>query len=115
MSNIQELWIVNFVLFNKVRRFLGIETDISILPYTEKQLTVSEKIAKQAQIMNCSKYLSGPHGHRYIDEKVFQERNIKIIYQDTTKLYQQYPQSIISILSLYGYEKTIKLLHSEEI
>ncbi len=110
VEHLKSLWLINFVLINKVYDYLQLNTKLSILPYTNDAADVTTKIIDQTDSLKCKKYLSGPHGMNYLDENKFNSSNIELHYQDTSYLYENYPQSIISLLSQYGINFVLDLL-----
>ena len=113
VENMRNLWIINFVLIQKIYNYLQFNTKLAILPYTNENADVSTKILKQTKMLGCRKYLSGPHGKNYLDTKIFNSNKVEVIFQDTFFLYENYPQSIVSLLSQYGVDFVIKLLKQE--
>ena len=110
VQNMTELWLINFILIQKIYDYLHFNSKLTILPYLDDNDDVSTKIAKQTKMLECDTYLSGPHGIHYLDEGVFNEMDVKVVYQDTSVLYEQYPESIVSLLSQYGVGFVLKLL-----
>ena len=110
VENITELWIINFILIQKIYDYLHISSKLAILPYTNDNDEVSSKISEQTKMLKCSTYLSGPHGKSYLDENIFKKDGINVVYQDTSILYEKYPQSIVSLLSQYGVSFVLELL-----
>ena len=71
----------------------------------------SEKLLKICQKLNADTYLSGELGKNYLNEKIFQESNIKIIYEKYehpkySQLYEPFLEnmSIIDLLFNEGSE-----------
>ena len=112
VEKLENLWLINFVLVEKVYNFLQLETKLAVLPNLDDNDDASTKIVKQAEMLKCDTYLSGPHGVNYLNMSAFDEKNIKVEFQDTKLLYEAYPQSIISLLSEYGIVKVLELLKS---
>lgn len=110
VENLKSLWLINFVLIDKIYNYLQLNTKLAILPYTDDTETITSKIIEQTLSLKCNCYLSGPHGINYLDESMFNSSNIKLIYQDTGFLYENYPQSIVSLISMYGINFVIELL-----
>ena len=73
------------------------------------------KIVKQTLSMNCDVYLSGPHGRNYLNMDIFNEKGVQVLFQDTQKLYDLYPQSILSMISEFGIVKVLGILRNKEI
>lgn len=115
VENLKSLWLINFVLIQKIYNYLQLSTKVSVLPYFDDDTTASQKIASQAEAMRCQTYLSGPHGTNYLDLSVFEDKNINVKFQDTTYLYNKYPQSIVSLLSQYGVSFVLELLRNTEV
>lgn len=112
VNSMNKLWLINFTLINIIKEYLNIETKLVIMPKLFNNPT--QDIIKSVKSCNCNTYLSGPHGLNYLIEDSFKKNNISIEYQKTINLYNKYPQSIVSLLSQYGYNKVIELLKSED-
>jgi len=110
VEKLKKLWLINFVLINKVYEYLQLNTALAIMPYMNNNDSISGKIAAQTQALGCQMYLSGPHGVDYLDIAEFNKKGIKVVFQDTAELYKKYPESIISLLSEYGVNYVIELL-----
>lgn len=115
VENLTELWLINFVLIQKIYNYLHLNSKLTILPYLDDNEDVSTKIARQTKMLECNTYLSGPHGRNYLAENIFEEKQINVIYQDTNILYQKYPESIVSLLSQYGVATVLNILKSHDI
>ena len=86
VENISELWLINFILINKVYNYLHLNSKLAVLPYTNDNDDASTKIVKQAKMLECDTYLSGPHGKYYLNKESFNNENIDVIFQDTNYL-----------------------------
>jgi len=102
------LWEVNQILFNRMLLFLWIDTRCINALKQEKQ--PSNDILKNVLSYGCSTYLSGPHWKNYLDEIMFEQNNVKILYLDTSEDFKKYPYSIVSLLSMYGVPFVLSLL-----
>ena len=88
--------------------FLWIDTRCINALKQEKQ--PSNDILKNVLSYGCSTYLSGPHWKNYLDEIMFEQNNVKILYLDTSEDFKKYPYSIVSLLSMYGVPFVLSLL-----
>lgn len=110
VENLKELWLINFVLIQRIYDYLHLNSKLTILPYINDNDDVSTKIAKQTKMLECDTYLSGPHGVNYLSENIFKDSELNVVYQDTSILYEKYPESIVSLLSQYGVRFVLELL-----
>lgn len=111
VNHLDKLWIINLILTEKIYNLIQLKTKIAILPNFNEGDDATVKIVKQAEALNCDKYLSGPHGIQYLDLDKFKEKSIKVDFQDTTFLYENYRQSIVSIISIYGLDYVLNLVN----
>lgn len=115
VENLEDLWLINLILMEKIYNLLQINTQLVILPNFNEKDNASEKIVKQVESMRCDTYLSGPHGRGYLDIDLFERKGIQVQFQDTEQLYNLYPQSILSLISELGIVKVLEILQSKEI
>ena len=93
---------LNFHTLKKVLEWLGIKTEIifdSELDVTGKS---SEHLLNICKKLGATKYLSGPGGSEYLNEKIFEQNKIKVEYQkyDPIVYPQKYAKSFVSNLSI---------------
>ena len=93
---------LNFHTLKKVLEWLGIKTEIifdSELDVTGKS---SEHLLNICKKLGATKYLSGPSGSEYLNEKIFEQNKIKVEYQkyDPIVYPQKYAKSFVSNLSI---------------
>ena len=93
---------LNFYTLKKVLEWLNIKTKIifdSELDVTGKS---SEHLLNICKKLGATKYLSGPGGSDYLNEKIFEQNKIKVEYQkyDPIVYPQKYAKSFIPNLSI---------------
>ena len=93
---------LNFYTLKKVLEWLNIKTEIifdSELDVTGKS---SEHLLNICKKLGATKYLSGPGGSDYLNEKIFEQNKIKVEYQkyDPIIYPQKYAKSFVSNLSI---------------
>ena len=93
---------LNFYTLKKVLEWLNIKTKIifdSELDVTGKS---SEHLLNICKKLGATKYLSGPGGRDYLNEKIFEQNKIKVEYQkyDPVTYPQKYAKSFIPNLSI---------------
>lgn len=115
VENLEKLWLINLILMEKIYNLLQISSKIIILPNFDSNDDATMKIVKQTLSMNCDVYLSGPHGRNYLNMDIFNEKGVQVLFQDTQKLYDLYPQSILSMISEFGIVKVLGILRNKEI
>ena len=115
VENLENLWLINLVLMEKIYNLLQIETQLVILPSFDKINDSTCKIIKQVQSMKCDTYLSGTDGKEYLKLELFEKEGIGVKFQDTELLYNSYPQSILSLISEFGIAKVLEILRSDKI
>ena len=103
---------LNVKILKTVFKWLDIKTKILF----ESELTISgessEKLLNICKEVKATKYVSGPGGKNYLDEKIFQKNHIDIEYQKYTPIsYSQLNSksfipnlSILDLLFNMGYE-----------
>jgi hypothetical protein len=79
---------VNRSFIEGVCEILGIETALSWSTDYDVEGERSERLAAFCQAAGASRYLSGPRARSYLDESVFSERGIEVVYAD----YEGYPE-----------------------
>ncbi len=96
--------------------------DIKIQIIKESELNVSgdasERLVNVCELMNADTYVSGIGGKNYLKEELFEEKNIKLQYQDYLPL--KYKQnlsdefisnlSIIDLLANNGNDESLKII-----
>ena len=93
---------LNFYTLKKVLEWLNIKTKIifdSELDVTGKS---SEHLLNICKKLGATKYLSGPGGRDYLNEKIFEQSKIKVEYQkyDPIIYPQKYAKSFVPNLSI---------------
>ena len=93
---------LNFHTLKKVLEWLDIKTEIifdSELDVTGKS---SEHLLNICKKLGATKYLSGPGGRDYLNEKIFEQNKIKVEYQkyDPIIYPQKYAKSFVPNLSI---------------
>ena len=93
---------LNFYTLKKVLEWLNIKTEIifdSELDVTGKS---SEHLLNICKKLGATKYLSGPSGSEYLNEKIFEQNKIKVEYQkyDPIIYPQKYAKSFVPNLSI---------------
>lgn len=81
---------LNTTLIKYLAEKLGIKTELIKSSELNCAGKKSEKLLNICKKLNADIYLSGKFGKNYLDEKLFKENNIKVIYQDFK--YPVYPQ-----------------------
>jgi hypothetical protein len=92
----------NIKFLDDLDKFIGdnlFETNSEIIKYICKKLSIevkleedfptnktgSERLLEICEHFGAKKYLSGPSGRKYLDEFIFKEKNIDVIYFDSSK------------------------------
>ena len=76
--------LTNVRIINKIIEMLNIKTTVYPSFVTDKKK--SERLVELCEHYGCDTYLSGIGAKVYLDEKVFNDKGIKVIYQDETKM-----------------------------
>ncbi|KGY11317.1 hypothetical protein NM22_15760 [Vibrio tubiashii] len=79
---------INYDLILIINKILGIKTKISFskeFPLIEGK---SERLLSLCQAVGATEYISGPAAKDYLDEKIFENNNIKVTWMD----YSGYPE-----------------------
>lgn len=114
------LFDINFEIIKKFIELLNIKTKIVL----ESELNVSgnatERLVNVCKIIGADTYVSGMGGKIYLDEKLFAENKIKLVYQNYTSVV--YPQqssklfipnlSILDLLANVGSD-SLKLIKND--
>lgn len=111
VDKMDSLWLINFVLLQKMTAFLGLETEI--VPAFRSEVDATQDIICDVKKVGADTYLSGPHGKYYLNEALFQQEGIGVLYQKTDYLYQNYPLTLPATIAQIGMKKTIDLICSE--
>jgi hypothetical protein len=82
---------VNRCFIEGVCELLGIETNLSWATDYHVDGDRSERLAALCRAAGASRYLSGPRARSYLDEEVFSEQGIEVIYADYEG-YSEYEQ-----------------------
>ncbi len=84
------LFAINLEIIKKIIQWLNIKTEIIL----ESQLNVSgnstERLVNVCKTIGADTYVSGMGGKTYLNEKLFGENKIKLVYQNYTSII--YPQ-----------------------
>lgn len=70
----------NIAIIKKIVSMLQIKTKI-VLDY-ETHLSATERLIKLCKDNNADTYLSGLSGKKYLDLNLFEQNNIKVVFQD---------------------------------
>lgn len=106
------LWEINFLLFRRIYDWLGLTSQVVVAP-DPKRDNATEDIIRLTEIYDCECYYSGPHGRDYLQIERFKEENLKLIFQNSSYIYQNHPTSIVSLLAIYGNKFVIDLLEKQ--
>ena len=82
---------VNYKFIYKINEILGIKTKISFSQDYGLAEGKTERLVDLVQKAGGDEYISGPAAKDYIDEKLFNDANIKLSWFDYSK-YPEYPQ-----------------------
>lgn len=104
---------INQILINRVVELLDLHCLIINAPKIWNK--TSEEIINNVIRFWCSEYLSWPHWKNYLDEHLFLENNIKVLYQNTEEIYHIYNYSIVSMISMFGLPFVMRLLNENFI
>ena len=97
---------VNFIFTKKIIEFL----DLKINLHKSSDLGIdgdrNTRLLNICNFLNCTHYLSGPSAKCYLDEGIFREKNIKVLYHnyENFKEYKQNWQGFshsVSILDMF--------------
>ena len=103
---------LNIKILKTIFEWLDVKTKIIFESELNVKGTSSEKLLNICKEVKATKYVSGPGGKNYLDEKIFQKNHIDIEYQKyTPTLYSQLNSksfipnlSILDLLFNMGYE-----------
>lgn len=110
VERLNQLWLINLSLIEQTKHYLEISTPIIIGP-ERRGREISEVIATQCKQAECGRYLSGPHGRKYLQNEEFSDRDLDVRYQDSSQIYPHYKHSVFSTISMYGIKKTRDLIY----
>jgi hypothetical protein len=82
---------INRRLLEAVGAILGIETRLRWSTEYSTQGARTERVVSICEQAGAAVYLSGPRGHAYLDEALFEEAGIELLYFDYDG-YPEYPQ-----------------------
>ena len=103
---------LNIKILKTIFEWLDVKTKIIFESELNVKGTSSEKLLNICKDVKATKYVSGPGGKNYLDEKIFQKNHIDIEYQKYTPIsYSQLNSksfipnlSILDLLFNMGYE-----------
>ena len=103
---------INIKILKTIFEWLDVKTKIIFESELNVKGTSSEKLLNICKEVKATKYVSGPGGKNYLDEKIFQKNHIDIEYQKYTPIsYSQLNSksfipnlSILDLLFNMGYE-----------
>lgn len=103
---------LNIKILKTIFEWLDVKTKIIFESELNVKGTSSEKLLNICKEVKATKYVSGPGGKNYLDEKIFQKNHIDIEYQKYTPIsYSQLNSksfipnlSILDLLFNMGYE-----------
>ena len=103
---------INIKILKTIFEWLDLKTKIIFESELNVKGTSSEKLLNICKEVKATKYVSGPGGKNYLDEKIFQKNHIDIEYQKYTPIsYSQLNSksfipnlSILDLLFNMGYE-----------
>ena len=117
-KNWKKLIDLNLALIEYFNNELKIETKTMKSSEMKINSTGSKKLLEICQKLNADTYLSGLSGHDYLDEKIFLDQGIKVIYENFEHpIYNQLGpdflpnMSIIDLLFNEG-EKSVQILNN---
>ena len=92
---------LNFYTLKKVLEWLNIKTEIILDSELDVGGKSSEHLLNICKKLGATKYLSGPGGRDYLNEKIFEQNKIKVEYQkyDPVIYPQKYAKSFVPNLS----------------
>ena len=92
---------LNFYTLKKVLEWLNIKTEIIFDSELDVAGKSSEHLLNICKKLGATKYLSGPGGRDYLNEKIFEQNKIKVEYQkyDPIIYPQKYAKSFVPNLS----------------
>ena len=93
---------LNFKTAKKIVEWLGIKTEFVIESELKVKGKSTERIINLCKTLGADTYLSGIGGKRYLNEKLFENNNIKLVYQNylPTPYKQHLSDSFIPNLSI---------------
>jgi len=93
---------LNFYTLKKVFEWLDIKTEIIFDSELDVAAKSSEHLLNICKKLGATKYLSGPSGINYLNEKIFEQNKIKVEYQkyDPVIYPQKYAKSFVPNLSI---------------
>lgn len=91
---------LNTSLLVLLRQWLGLTTLLTAMPANTDN--PSEDLARWTRECNCDTYLSGPGAKVYLNEEVFKDYNVKLVYADTHIKEGFRTVSILTALFEYG-------------
>jgi hypothetical protein len=108
------LWEINLILFERVKNLLDIDTP-TVFSLKRKNQTPTGDVIQSILQNGCDAYYSGPHGKLYLDQNLFDQNGIKLIFQDSEEIYYNYSVSIVSTISQIGLLATKEILNLRKI
>jgi len=110
---------LNIHIINFLKEELGIKTDFYIASNLDAEGKKSKLLLNICKELNAKTYISGITGKEYLDENIFKEEEIKVIYQDFNhpkyeQIYQPFipKMSVIDLLFNHGDESLHIILSS---
>ena len=93
---------LNFYTLKKVLEWLDIKTEFILDSELDVTGMSSEHLLNICKKLGATKYLSGPSGKNYLNEKIFEQSKIKVEYQkyDPIIYPQKYAKSFVPNLSI---------------
>lgn len=82
---------INLYFIEHIMKYLSIETEIKDSREFELIEGKTEKLVHICEQLDANSYISGPSAQAYMDESMFLDKNIEIIYSDYSN-YQEYSQ-----------------------
>lgn len=114
---------LNYDLFNSILKLLNIKTEVirSVDILSEEFDSPNKRLLQICKSVKATHYIAGKGGKNYMNEQLFVENNINILWQDFSGGSIQYPQlhnefiaglSILDPLFNLGVEETLKLIQT---
>jgi hypothetical protein len=96
---------INYRFLRAVSEILNIKTEFKWSDEFELEGDKTEKLVNICKNLNATQYISGPSARNYLNETLFEENGIEVVWMDFTG-YPEYPQQFgpfdhaVSILDL---------------
>jgi len=117
----ENLSALNIKCVEMILDYLGVKKEIVISSTLNIDKTKTERLVEIVKRLNGDTYLSGDGGHNYLDEKIFEKNQIKLIYLNYkpvryNQLWGDFIEnlSVIDLIFNEGRENTLRILNYDK-